>query len=368
MKRKLSALGLLPLLLCSCGKATFSPEDYVEKIPLFAAKDEVNVLQITDLHWSLGVDVARQKAYLSNLFSAADPDLVVTTGDNVMIGNEGTAKSFIETMDELAETHDFFWMTTFGNHDRQGIYEPGFWKRALASSSRCLYRELDDDLTGRSNYAVTLTDASGTGVFNVVSIDSNSYFQSSMLEYSYDVVHEDQVAWYEDVALETGDLPNLVYIHIPLYEIEYAFRLAGKKGGTLEEGTGKPGVEAPGILGRFSGVMHEKDVVMNEELGPSRCCVGFEPSRLFKALEAHHARGVFFGHDHVNDFAAEYKYEETSDFVTIGYGLKTGDGLYYEEGMIGGTLATLKRDGSVSYSRCFQGYEPDSATKEPMFQ
>ena len=367
MKKQAAALFLLPLLLSSCGKATFAPEDYVQKLPLFATKDTVNVLQITDLHWSLGVDVSRQKDYLSSLFASSNPDLVVTSGDNVMIGNEGTVRSFVATMDELAEIHGFSWITTFGNHDRQGIYEPGFWKRVLASSSHCLYSELDDDLTGRSNYVLSLTDASGTPLWNVVSIDSNSYFQSSTLAYSYDIVHEDQIKWYEEVSSATGDVPNLVYIHIPLYEVEYAFRLAGQKGGTLEDGTGRPDVEAPGILGRFSGVMHEADVVKNDELGPSRCCVGFEPSRLFSALEAHHGRGVFFGHDHINDFIAEYKTSETGEYVTIGYGLKTGDGLYFEDGMIGGTLSTIHRDGSVSYSRCFHGYEADSFRKEDLF-
>ena len=84
-------------------------------------------------------------------------------------------------------------------------------------------------------------------------------------------------------------------------------------------------------------------------------------------MEAHHGRGVFFGHDHINDFIAEYKTSETGEYVTIGYGLKTGDGLYFEDGMIGGTLSTIHRDGSVSYSRCFQGYEADSFRKEDLF-
>ena len=77
MKKQAAALFLLPLLLSSCGKATFAPEDYVQKLPLFATKDTVNVLQITDLHWSLGVDVSRQKDYLSSLFASSNPDIVV---------------------------------------------------------------------------------------------------------------------------------------------------------------------------------------------------------------------------------------------------------------------------------------------------
>ena len=78
---------------------------------------------------------------------------------------------------------------------------------------------------------------------------------------------------------------------------------------------------------------------------------------MFAKMSEHNGKGVFFGHDHVNDFIAEYSLEATSPKIAIGYGLKTGDGLYFQEGMIGGTLSEIAVDGSVHFTRCYQSYQ-----------
>lgn len=367
MTKKKLLLGLLPLLLASCNEGPAALSEYIVPLPLFQGKETVNVLHITDLHWSAGTDVIREKDYFDSLFEGAKPDLVVTTGDNVLLGSPKLIDAQLSILDELAKKYDFHFMTTFGNHDRQGSFHPDYWIEAFAKTERGIYRQLKG-IYGKSNYVVALTDGSNNPLWNVFALDSNTYRQTGM-SYEYDVIHEDQIQWYEDIETMSNDAPNLVYCHIPLYETEYAFRLAGEAGAKLEDNTGRPGVSAPGKIGRYSGTMDEKDVVKNEELGPSRCAVGYERTRMFEAMEAHEGRGVFFGHDHVNDFCAEYTLnEEGTPKITIGYGLKTGDGLYYDAKMMGGTLATLQKDGSVEYFRCFQGYGENSFRKEAMFQ
>jgi hypothetical protein len=48
-------------------------------------------------------------------------------------------------------------------------------------------------------------------------------------------------------------------------------------------------------------------------------------------------RGIFVGHDHINDYSIEY------EGVRLTYGLKTGYGSYDNDGLRGGTLITLSQ-------------------------
>lgn len=359
MKRRTIALllGAFPLLLASCGKGEIPLSSYIETLDVFSGKDTAKVLQLTDLHWTYGTDVPRQKAYLDALLTNSSPDLVVCTGDNSMLANTKTISSFVSTMDELAKKHHFRYATTYGNHDRQGFYHRNAWRDAFLKSEYAICKEVDDELSGDSNFAISLTKGEETK-WNIVLIDSNSYTQLQASRYDYDVIHDDQIRWYEEVQEEAQNVPNLVYCHIPLHELEFAFRLAGDKGESLEEGKGRPGTgSAPGFLSRYSGVMLEKDSISSEELGVSRSYVGYKRTSMFAKMSEHNGKGVFFGHDHVNDFIAEYSLEETSPKIAIGYGLKTGDGLYFQEGMIGGTLSEIAVDGSVHFTRCYQSYQ-----------
>lgn len=361
MKRstKVFLLGLLPLCLASCGQAEVPLSSYIETLNVFSSKFTAKVLQLTDLHWTYGTDVLRQKAYLDALFTNVSPDLVVFSGDNTMLANTKTISSFVSTMDELAAKHGFRYASTYGNHDKQGYFTKTAWRDAFVKSEYAICKEMDDNVFGDANFVVSLSDGT-SAKWNIVLVDSNTYSLRSVASYDYDIIHEDQVRWYRDIQEETGNLPNIVFCHIPLYEVEYAFRLAGEKGETLEEGTGRPGIpNVPGVIGRYSGVMHEKDVVLNEELGPSKCCVGYERSGMFTAMSEKNGKGVFFGHDHVNNFIAEYGLNDSSPKIPVGYGLKTGDGLYFEEGMIGGTLSEISMTGEVTYKRCYQSYESD---------
>lgn len=374
MNEKLPLLFMLPLLLASCGKPPAEPQDYLIPLPVFAEKDRARVLQVTDMHWTAGTDFARETAYLDRLMERTKPDLIVASGDNVMLGSSYVVDAWIRALDALCEKHGAHFMTTFGNHDRQGSFHPDYWREAFAKSKRGLYREFTQrpKMYGKSNYAVSLTDGkSEKPLWNVFAIDSNTYRQANTMDFEYDVIHEDQIAWYEAACEYSDNAPNLVYCHIPLYEVEYAFRLAGNEGGTLGENTGRPlESKTAGSLGRFSGVMKEKDVVRNETLGEARISCGYDRTKMFEEIENHNGRGVFFGHDHANSFCAEYSLKENNPApnVTIGFGLKTGDGLYYEPGMIGGTLAEISKDGSVEYFRCYQGYEEGDYVQEAMFQ
>ena len=375
MKRRTLFLAALSLLLPSCAlNKAEGLESYIAELPLFSGKDEVRVLQLTDLHWSIANIHGRQEAYVSALIDNADPDFIFITGDSVLGATRQVASRLIDLIDGKCIEKNIYWGTVLGNHEHQGLYGNDYWRQKVETAKRCITHFFDDDLYGDTNCVVNLNDEMGKTYFQLYGIDSNSLIlNENMLTYDYDVIHDDQIEWYKKEAelakTRNGGtyVPSIAYCHIVLWELEYAFRLAGLQGGTLEQGTGREGYpDAPGKIDAFSGKMKETYYLgVNTELSPTQCWVGYKHSPFFEVCEQTGVQGIFFGHDHANSFAAKYRSpsssrnEDTS--IAIGYGLKTGDCLSYEDGMMGGTLSVLKKDGTSTFYRAFQSYQDDYA-------
>lgn len=376
MKKKwLIGLTLPLMLLSSCGSGTHHPlEDYVIDLDWFSTKDEIRVMQWTDIHWTLATDFAKQEKYLSALAKDAHPDLIVLTGDQVLIANQRIVESQLKLMEKICEENNCKFALTYGNHDKQGLYNPHFWGQMIAKCPHALYIDIPgDDVYGDANYVLNITD--GTSLkWQLYIIDSNSAIVTPGISVPYDVIHEDQIRWFEAqnkaVKDATGDyVPSLAYYHIGLWETEYAFRLAGCEGGTLAEGTGREGYDAadvPGTLLASSGYEKESSDYEVDGLGPTKTWAAYANTGFFRSAEENSkCVGMFFGHDHSNSFCAKYKTEGSprsdADAITLGYGLKTGNGLYYTEGMMGGNLSIIKNDGTVSFLRAFLEYKDDYA-------
>jgi len=170
-------------------------------------------------------------------------------------------------------------------------------------------------------------------------LDSGSYHLSGAT-YDYDVIHADQIAWYERVVTETNEakyglpfdaltadqiIPSVVFFHIPLYEYQNAWD---------------------------AWVESEKDPAMGSgEYRETAIYYGYYNSGFFdiaKALGS--TRGIYCGHDHINDFAIYY------EGIQLSYGVKSGRGIYHDQDMIGGQVVILADDGSVSVERIFEAY------------
>ncbi len=372
-KKWLTGLTLPLLALTSCGGGVHHPlTDYVLEVDMFASKDTIRVMQWTDIHWNLGTNFAEEEAYLRALAKNAHPDLIVLTGDQILIANQRIIERQLKLFESICEENNCRFALVFGNHDKQGLFDPYYWGRQLEKCPHALYKEVrGDDVYGDSNYVINLTDGTDAK-WQLYLIDSNSAILTPGLNVPYDVIHEDQIEWFkaqnEAVKAEKGAyLPSLAYFHIGLWETEYAFRLAGIAGGTIAEGTGREGYEAsevPGTLLASSGYEKEKSDFEVEGLGPTKTWVGYRNTGFFEAAETYsNVRGMFFGHDHNDSFCATYKSASSTrsdaDAITLGYGLKTGKGLYSLEGMLGGNISLLHKDGTVEYLRAFQSYQDD---------
>jgi hypothetical protein len=153
---------------------------------------------------------------------------------------------------------------------------------------------------------------------------------------------------------EGTNIPGLAFFHIPLFQSVYSYDEA-KKTKIIKEGD-------------FGGELRESEwdgsPLANQGYASTAFYIGYEDTGFFKAAKANGIKGMFYGHDHINDFWALYDDQATatnnpngtSDDILLAYGTKSGDGLYYDKDMIGGNLITVHKDGS------FNGHEASHGT------
>lgn len=336
IKQTLSALfSVLALTSCASGNNAFTYVDY-KKQDLDYVQD-FRILQLTDIHFGLATNFAEEWGYFDRVINQASPDMIVLTGDMFMNASVDVVNKLYSYMDSKSIP----WTVVFGNHDRQGFYTPQFieGQATYDQYDNCLYVDPDDNINGHGNYYVNIM-AGETVVWQAFMLDSGSY-HSSGATYDYDVIHEDQIAWYEDVVKETNKarynvsdfnsltpnqiIPSVAFFHIPLYEYEDAWQTWEDSGFDVSMGSG---------VYEDSGVYY-----------------GYYNSGFFaKAKELGSTRGIYVGHDHTNNFAIDYQ------GIVLSYGVKSGRGIYHNPEKIGGQVIVLNDDGTVGLERIFVTY------------
>lgn len=284
----------------------------------FTTDREFKVLQLTDIHLGGGWLTKDKDQMALNavaaMITAEKPDLVVVTGDMVYpviiqgtgINNKDTSKVFATLLDSLG----VYWTVVFGNHDNEcvSLYD----RKTIAEvySSRnwnySLFEYEDGDVFGESNHVIKVKNSKGIVTQALFGMDSNTYpgdhiFDTlkALFESEYDTFHTDQVAWYEEQVKSIHSynqsidphckmFKSLLFCHIPLIEQRIAYQEyvnAGNKDTANVKWL-------YGTAGEVGVIVHSSN--MNTGL--------FD-----KMLELGSTQGVFFGHDHLNNFALNYK-------------------------------------------------------------
>ena len=341
-------------------------EEYGSELDLFSSSSTLRVLQLTDIHWNFTSDMEKEGAYLSALVKNANPDLIMTTGDNILSASKENFSSLFDLFESFSEllNKDVYYGFTWGNHDKQGMFDPSYPSELALSKPHSLYKEVEDDLYGESNYFVNLRK-DGKTLWQLIALDSNSlHYSFPSFQYEYDIIHPEQIQWYGEVVKkaqqENPSVKSLLYFHIPLWETHYAYSLS-------------KGEESIGYAGAFSGAMEETPTQI-PGLGKTHVYAGYQRTTLFQVAEdLGSTKAMFYGHDHKNSFCAEYSLSPEMEPIALCYGLKSGHGLAYQQGRIGGNLAEIKADGGLELFRCYQEYEEDYSSQngyrqERMFQ
>ena len=320
MKKGLLAMSsLVALCLSSCATGVHhDPSEY--RLTLnFAGTGDFNILQLTDTHLGDKDDLDLQFKFLDLLISEAinekHADMIVVTGDLFTFSSKTLASRYFSFLDSYNKP----WTVTFGNHDEQCYYSVDWLTNKLNTSYKnCLFKDIqDDDVHGNSNFVIDVKKG-GADFEQLVIMDSNRYDYSGFK--GYDHFYQDQIDWYDSV-VKPG-VKSLMFYHIPLPEINDAW----------EHGEALPGVDKG-----------EK----REDTCPPKSDPGF-----FKVIkEKGSTNGMFFGHDHVNNFTVKY------ENVVFSYGIKSTDRVYFDEDMIGYQMISVHNDNSFGIERVYHTYK-----------
>ncbi len=272
--------------LFSCG----SNQDYIytdnEPITLEVSDETIKILQITDLHLAYGISNRDQMTYdlITNLVKADDYDLVAITGDMTMSPQAPLLfKQLINHMESL-ETP---WTFIFGNHE--GDFNPlTAFLNQIKDTNYLYYKngpKLEDG--GIGNFKINFVYQDEI-IYHAYFLDTKAERKTyTEEEGKYDYLSEAQVAWYEDL-VETDLKESIVFMHIPLRQFM------------------NPTV--------YDGVfLEDKVYAQGKDTG------------FFDAMVLHDmSKGVFVGHDHLNDFTFLNEgillaYGRISGYTSYGY-------------------------------------------------
>ena len=335
--------------------AQLVPEQDADGNWCFTCDRPFKVLQLTDVHIGAGFLSLKRDGMAMNaaaaMISAEKPDLVIVTGDVAYpvpfqagtFNNKTAAKIFAELMEDLG----VYWTLAFGNHDTEAysFYSREDMSKFYAESDypHCLFMAGPEDVDGYCNQILNVKNSDGIITQSFFVFDSHSYTDNDYfgILWKYDNIHENQVAWYKDslAALnaqndaryaelgmdETSNIQSLAFFHIPLVEQRDAWNEYVDNGYADTE-------DAKLIYG------------VAGETGKVVFC-GMHEDELFETMqELGSTKGVFFGHDHDNNFSMDYK------GIRLTYGMSLDylayPGIYKRGAQRGCTVIEIQPDGT----------------------
>ena len=325
MKRKGLFLfpSIIAMSLTACANVRHEISEYTLELNY---SDNFRILQLSDTHIGDKDNTQLHYDFIDLTIKEAHPDLIVITGDVFTFASKGTAKEFFKFMD----SHGVPWTLTLGNHDEQCYFSVDWLTNTLNKYGKhCLFKDIqNDDVQGNANFAINLMK--GEDIFEqLIIMDSNRYCFGGY--FGYDYFKGNQIEWYKRLIKHTKDenggavVPSLMFYHIPLPEINDAWD--------------KAQAGDPSAIKKYG------------EKGETTCPPDYNSGFFNVIVEEGSTTGMYFGHDHVNNFIVNYK------GVDFAYGVKATDRVYYGDSMLGGRVITLKNDHSVEYQDYYHTYK-----------
>lgn len=268
----------------------------------FNKDGKFKILLMSDLHAGVGFSKQLSVA-IEAVVNETQPDLVLINGDTsgpgrVHVETQEQLREVLALLSEPMEKRGIPWAHTFGNHDNNHGLENEEQEPVYEEFPHCVSKRGEPDIDGVGNYVLPILSSKGDKIkFNVFGLDSHNnmeqYFRETglperriVMPYianygrDYDTVHFDQIMWYYNAskALEEYNgaaIPAMMFFHIPIPE--------------------------------FCMVINNRNC--NDYEGNQRENIGCGElnSGLFAAcLRRGDVKGIFCGHDHVNDFTGDY--------------------------------------------------------------
>lgn len=233
------------------------------------------IVQITDLHYKLGVKASEQGlACVREMVQTEKPDLVVVTGDIIYSAPaDSTLSVVLKTFAQLGVP----FCMTFGNHDYDFKTPAVALYNQMQKTPNCVMPVLQGKNT---DYSLPILSSNGKRTAAVLyCIDTHNKPAIGGIG-GYQWISHNQITWYRQRSIvykqKNGGrpVPSLAFLHIPLPEFNYATdnTQCPMYGSRLERAY-SPSINS----GMFASIKEMGDIM-----------------------------GVFCGHDHDNDYAVSY--------------------------------------------------------------
>ena len=233
------------------------------------------IVQITDLHYKLGVKASEQGlACVREMVQTEKPDLVVVTGDIIYSAPaDSTLSVVLKTFAKLGVP----FCMTFGNHDYDFKTPVVALYNQMQKTPNCVMPVLQGKNT---DYSLPILSSNGKRTAAVLyCIDTHNKPAIGGIG-GYQWISHNQITWYRQRSMvykqKNGGrpVPSLAFLHIPLPEFNYATdnTQCPMYGSRLEKAY-SPSINS----GMFASIKEMGDIM-----------------------------GVFCGHDHDNDYAVSY--------------------------------------------------------------
>lgn len=282
----------------------FDAKDYlkVKHTLRFNKEGKFRVLFLGDPHGGYGRH-PQIKPALETVVAATNPDLVLFTGDQsgcyIGVHNEAELREYLDDLMEYLEVHHIPWAHVYGNHDANLGLPNEEQETIYESYSYCVSKRGPEGVDGVSNYVLPiLAHDSDEPVLNIWALDSHegsgdfkkAFGLPDDLQWALPNRLGDsggngnawfsQIEWYMDTsrAIERHygkKVPAILYQHIPLPEYSLIPRNA--------------------YICKMEGNIHDEICSCPLNFGLFASC-----------LQRGDVKGIFCGHEHLNDFTGIY--------------------------------------------------------------
>lgn len=301
----------------------------------FNADGRFRVLMFSDFH--AGADISpKVKRGIEALLESTAPDFVMIGGDQCLLRDTPAAlgKYMCEIIEPLLK-RNIPWAAVFGNHDRErhngisleqeeAVYEaiPG-----------CLMLRGPRDIHGVGNYCIPVYSSGGDAAYYLWGMDSHRELWDFFKEYSSDGKPDSSLP---DNCNESGNGSTPYFNQVMWYYTESV---------KIEAAAGR---KIPGVMFMHTPLPEFNEIVRNPEqcgaIGSKRAAVDSSEisSGLFMAaVERGDIKGLFFGHEHLNDLQGTYGGITMACDAAIGYNMSGHDDLR------GGRIIDLYENGGM---------------------
>lgn len=334
MKKIIGFLVSAALIICALSTGVFA-QTFADSVegnngnPSLRARANgtFKIMQIADTQ-----DVADTSGdmmkFLTRAIEKEQPDLIVFSGDQLAgydfkYGDVEGVKQAIANILKPVVDNSVPFAVVFGNHDEQALSKEE-QMAIYMSYPNCYAVDEGESVSGVGTYNIPIFTSDGNDIFfNIYLFDSGSDDEELG---GYDHVKKDQIEWYQSRALELaaahgGQVPSLVFQHIPVPEIYLALNMS------LDKSVGA--IKGFGSFKRAWCTLNEDNLSKNNT-SPNKyqeqICASTQSSGQFNAIKDFgDVVGMYFGHDHTNTFVVNYEgidlgYCPGSSFYSYGDG------------------------------------------------